>query len=224
VLFPLYLVKNALKQNKKVLTQENFNDIMCSKVTKNVILVNTRGEKILMELGKKIRKLRLSLGLTQEDVAARADLARSFISQVETDKTSPTLENLERILKAVGSDLNSFFSEKKVQKIVYKKDERVPVYDEPSGIVSQMLMNEVENKGIDAILVSLDPQSETDLEDFHEGDEFGFLIEGTLTLFLDEKPYWIEQGDCFYYKADKRHMIRNSSKKEDAKLLWIKID
>jgi transcriptional regulator with XRE-family HTH domain len=177
-----------------------------------------------MEFGKRIRKLRLSLGLTQEDVAARADLARSFISQIETDKTSPTLENLERLLKAVGSDLTSFFSEKKIPKIVYKKEERVPVYDEPAGISSQMLMNEVENKNIDAIMVSLDPLSETEPEDFHGGDEFGFLIEGKITLFLDEKKFEIKQGDCFYYQADKQHKIKNRSKKYEAKLLWIKID
>jgi transcriptional regulator with XRE-family HTH domain len=197
---------------------------MWSKVTKIVILVNKRGVRNRMQFGNKIRKLRLSLGLTQEDVAARADLARSFISQVETDKTSPTLENMERILKAVGSDLTSFFSEKKMPKIVYSQEERVPVYDEPTGITSQMLMNEVENKGIDAILVSLEPGAETELEDFHEGDEFGYLIDGTITLYLDEKQYKVQQGDCFYYKADKQHKIKNNEKKAKAKLLWIKID
>src|SRR6056297_2650625 len=151
-----------------------------------------------MELGNKIRKLRLSLGLTQEDVGARADLARSFISQVETGKTSPTLENLERIIKAVGSDLRSFFSDYKSQKVLYKKDERVPVYDEPEGITSQMLMNEVEDKKIDAFIVVLEPGSETEEEDFHEGDEFGFVFHGELILFLDERSYELNEGDCFY--------------------------
>lgn len=177
-----------------------------------------------MELGNKIRKLRLSLGLTQEDVAARADLARSFISQVETGKTSPTLENLERIIKAVGSDLKSFFSDFKSQKVLYKRDERVPVYDEPEGITSQMLMNEVEDKKIDAFIVSLEPGSETEVEDFHEGDEFGFVFEGELTLSLDEKSYELNEGDCFYYQADKIHQLKNHSKGKKAKILWIKID
>ncbi len=177
-----------------------------------------------MELGNKIRRLRLSLGLTQEDVAARADLARSFISQVETDKTSPTLENLERIIKAVGSDLKSFFSDYKSQKVIFKKDDRVPMYDEPAGISSQMLMNEVEDKKIDAFILTLEPESETELEDFHEGDEFGFILEGKLTLFLDDKKHELEDGDCFYYQADKTHKLTNHSKVERAKLLWIKID
>src|SRR6056297_3951246 len=177
-----------------------------------------------MELGNKIRKLRLSLGLTQEDVAARADLARSFISQVETGKTSPTLENLERIIKAVGSDLKSFFSDYKSQKILYKKGERVPVYDEPEGITSQMLMNEVEDKKIDSFIVTLEPGSETEAEDFHEGDEFGFVLKGDCTLLLDDKPYYLEEGDCFYYQADKVHKLVNHNKDTNAKILWIMID
>jgi len=177
-----------------------------------------------MELGNKIRKLRLSLGLTQEDVAARADLARSFISQVETGKTSPTLENLERIIKAVGSDLKSFFSDYKSQKVLYKKGERVPVYDEPVGITSQMLMNEVEDKKIDALIVTLEPGAETEAEDFHEGDEFGFILQGGLTLFLDEKAYQLDEGDCFYYQADKVHQLKNNSNNRQAKLLWVMID
>src|SRR6056297_1243897 len=177
-----------------------------------------------MELGNKIRKLRLSLGLTQEEVAARADLARSFISQVETDKTSPTLENLERIIKAVGSDLKSFFSDYKTQKVLYKKDERVPVYDEPEGVTSQMLMNEVEDKKIDAFIVTLNPGGETEAEDFHEGDEFGFVMEGDLTLLLDEKSYEMKEGDCFYYQADKIHKLVNHSKEKNTKIFWIMID
>src|SRR6056297_47478 len=177
-----------------------------------------------MELGNKIRRLRLSLGLTQEDVAARADLARSFISQVETGKTSPTLENLERIIKAVGSDLRSFFSDYKSQKVLYKKEERVPVYDEPEGITSQMLMNEVEDKKIDSFIVTLEPGAETEAEDFHEGDEFGFILEGEMTLYLDEKAFEMEEGDCFYYQADKVHKVVNHGKEKRTRLLWIKID
>jgi len=176
-----------------------------------------------MTPGEKIRKLRMSLGLTQEEVALRADLARSFISQVETDKTSPTVDNLERILKAVGSNLQSFFSDYKHEKIVYRKDERVPVYDEPRGIKSQLLMDAVEHKKVDAIITTLKAGARTDEEDYHSGDEFGYIISGNVVLVLDGENYELNKEDCFYYKADKKHFIMNNSMKM-AKILWIKID
>jgi len=177
-----------------------------------------------MDMGDKIRKLRLSKGMTQEDVASRADLARSFISQVESDKTSPTVDNLERIIKAVGSSLNAFFSDYSDEKIVYKKDDRVPLYDMPPGINIKMLMDEIEDKELDAYYLLLEPNAETDVEDYHNGDEFGFLISGTLSLFLDDKVYRLEEGDCFYFKADKKHHVKNTSEEFESRLLWIKFD
>ncbi|HPE68343.1 MAG TPA: XRE family transcriptional regulator [Thermotogota bacterium] len=177
-----------------------------------------------MTPGEKIRKLRLAKGLTQEDVAARADLARSFISQVETGKTSPTLDNLERILKAVGSGLKDFFSDAQQEMVVYKREERIPVYDEPKGIRSEMLMDEVESKKIDAFLVTLEPRAQTEEEDYHEGDEFGFVLDGQAQLVLDGKPFSVRKGDCFYYRADKKHFLENNSTKRKCMILWIKID
>lgn len=177
-----------------------------------------------MTFGEKLRKLRLSAGLTQEDVAIRADLARSFISQIETDKTSPTLDNLGRILTALGTDFRSFFAEMKKERIVYLKDERVPMYDMPDGVTAQMLMDSVEDKKIDPVWVHLKPRAKTEEEDYHEGDEFGYIMQGEVHLILDEETYRLKAGDCFYYQANKRHCLFNPSRKTIATILWIKID
>lgn len=177
-----------------------------------------------MTYGEKVRKLRMALDMTQEEVAVRADLARSFISQVETDKTSPTLDNLERILKAVGTTLQAFFSEEKEEKIIYLKSEGVPLYDQPTGVQTTLLMDEVENKKIDAMFVTLKPGSKTMEEDYHAGDEFGYVLTGTIHLILDGTDYRCEKGDSFYYRADKKHSIMNQDPAVKAKFLWIKID
>ena len=63
-----------------------------------------------MKIGEKLRKLRLSKGMTQEELAERADLTRTFISQLERDLTSPSVDTLEMILRALGTDLKDFFS------------------------------------------------------------------------------------------------------------------
>jgi len=177
-----------------------------------------------LTFGEKIRKLRHSAGLTQEEVASRADLARSFISQIESDKTSPTLDNLGRILTALGTDFRSFFSEIKKERIVYQKEERVPMYDLPEGVTAQMLMDSVEDKKIDPVWITLKPGARTEEEDYHEGDEFGYVIQGEVLLVLDDKKYRLKSGDSFYYQANKTHYISNPSKKTVVTLLWIKID
>lgn len=61
-----------------------------------------------MEIGDKIRSLRLKLGLTQEELAERSDLTKGFISQLERDLTSPSVDSLNYVLNALGTDMATF--------------------------------------------------------------------------------------------------------------------
>ena len=62
-----------------------------------------------MEIGVKIKQLRLQRGLTQEELASRTELTKGFISQLERDLTSPSIATLMDILEALGTDVASFF-------------------------------------------------------------------------------------------------------------------
>lgn len=177
-----------------------------------------------MEIGEKLKRLRLSRGFTQEELAERADLTKGFISLLERDKTSPSIATLEQILDVLGVSLRQFFSEEAPSKVAFTRKDRVPLYDEPEGVKTQLLIPGVEDKKIDPRLVVLKPGSATSPEDYHEGEEFGFVIEGNVELWLDETRYKVKSGECFYYKADHRHQVRNTSKSKKSILLWITID
>ncbi len=174
-----------------------------------------------MNIGSKVRKLRLAKGYTQEELAERCDLSRSFISQLESDSVSPSVETLDRILKVLGTNLKNFFSDEP-RKILFKKSERVPVYDLPEGVKMQILMGEIEDKEIDAKIVELEPGKQTEPEEAHEGDEFGYVLQGSVKLHLDEKKYSAKEGDCFYYPANCVHYLSNESEKK-VRVLWIQI-
>ena len=64
-----------------------------------------------MEIGKKIRELRMRKGLTQEELANRSELSKGFISQLENDVTSPSIATLVDVLTCLGTDLKTFFGE-----------------------------------------------------------------------------------------------------------------
>ena len=55
-----------------------------------------------MSLGTELRKARLAAGLTQEKVALKADLDRSYLSELERDESSPTVFTLKRICRVIG--------------------------------------------------------------------------------------------------------------------------
>ena len=76
-----------------------------------------------MEIGKKIKELRLRNNLTLEELASRSELTKGFLSQVERDLTSPSIATLEDILEALGTDLAHFFSEEKNEQVVFRQSD-----------------------------------------------------------------------------------------------------
>ena len=64
-----------------------------------------------MRIGSKIKELRVLKGLTQEELADRAELSKGFISQLERDLTSPSIATLVDILQCLGTDLKTFFDD-----------------------------------------------------------------------------------------------------------------
>ena len=78
-----------------------------------------------MDLGKKIKQMRSVLNLTQEELANRCELTKSYISQLENNKTSPSLATLTQILEVLGTNLADFFNEEAPSKIVFNKEEQI---------------------------------------------------------------------------------------------------
>ena len=66
-----------------------------------------------MEIGQKIKFLRLQNGLTMEELADRCELSKGFISLLERDMTSPSISTLMDILEALGTNIADFFNEER---------------------------------------------------------------------------------------------------------------
>ena len=72
-----------------------------------------------MDIGPKLKELRIAKGLTQEELADRAELSKGFISQLERDLTSPSINTLRDILQCLGSDLKDFFNDDTDDQVVF---------------------------------------------------------------------------------------------------------
>ena len=76
-----------------------------------------------MRIGSKIKELRVLKGLTQEELADRAELSKGFISQLERDLTSPSIATLVDILQCLGTDLKTFFDDTEDDRVVFKRED-----------------------------------------------------------------------------------------------------
>ena len=73
-----------------------------------------------MDIGKKLKELRLQNDLTLGDLASRSELTKGFLSQVERNLTTPSIATLQDILEALGSNLSDFFREEEESQIVFQ--------------------------------------------------------------------------------------------------------
>ena len=87
--------------------------------------------EIMMNIGERLRRLRMQRNLTQEEMADRCELSKGFISQVERDLASPSIATLTDMLECLGSDLKSFFSSAdENEKIVFEPADMFEKTDE----------------------------------------------------------------------------------------------
>jgi transcriptional regulator with XRE-family HTH domain len=174
----------------------------------------------VLEIGEKIKRLRTANNLTQEELANRAYLTKGFISQLERDLTSPSIVTLKSILDVLGEELADFFRDVKHEKILFDKKARVLSSTSTEQMEVELLVPSAQSRLMDPVFVSLEPGASTETHLGHEGEEFGFLLQGRVTLWVDKEAYRMRKGDCFYFASDKEHRLHNPGK-TTAKLLWI---
>jgi transcriptional regulator with XRE-family HTH domain len=170
-------------------------------------------------IGERLSMLRQAKGLTQEELASRADLTKGFISQVERNLTSLSVESLLAILDALDEKPSAFFDETFVEKIVFKVKDRVEL--EKENVASfEILVPAAQNRLMDPAFVAMNPGEMMEEEAPHEGEEFGFVLSGGIELSLGGVTYRLGKGECFYFRASKRHRIANR-RKTKAMVLWV---
>ena len=174
-----------------------------------------------MDIGEKLRQLRLQRGLTQEDMADRCELSKGFISQVERNLASPSIATLTDMLECLGSSLSLFFKEDKDEKTVFSPQDMFVKEDEESlrGATTWLVPNAQKNS-MEPILVEMNEGGETYPLSPHEGEEFGYVLSGTIFLVTGETKTRVRTGCSFCIHPRETHYLMNAGKTK-ARVLWI---
>lgn len=171
-----------------------------------------------MNLGNKIKEKRKLLNLTQQELANRCELTKGYISQLESDSVSPSLETLEIILEVLGTNLSDFFKDDKNTNIIFTNEEQ---YDKEFDSYKQTwLIPSAQEHMMEPIYVVLEKNGETFHDYPHEGEEFGYVIEGEILVIYDSKTFICKEGESFYFVANKNHYIKNN-KDGISKVIWV---
>ncbi|MCH5163344.1 MAG: cupin domain-containing protein [Clostridiales bacterium] len=172
----------------------------------------------IYKIGAKLRDLRLKNGLTQEELADRAELSKGFISQLENDLTSPSIATLIDILTLLGSSLKDFFSDGDDAQLVFTP--RDYFEKDWGGEKATWIVPTAQKNEMEPIIVELAPGESTDADIPHEGEEFGYVLEGAICVKVGDRESIAGKGDSFYYSSDKSHCIKNVANGV-SKFIWV---
>lgn len=174
-----------------------------------------------MDIGKKLKEQRIAIGLTQEELAARAELSKGFISQLERNLTSPSIATLMDILQCLGTSIGDFFQEDDAAKqVVFRDADYFEKTDDDLHSKIEWIIPTAQKNLMEPIRLTLEPGGRTDCQDPHEGEEFGYVLSGSISIHLGNHVCKARRGESFYYSPAHQHYIENSGK-TTAVIIWV---
>ena len=173
-----------------------------------------------MKIGNKIKQLRVQNELTQEELAARAELTKGFISQVERDLTSISIATLVDVLECLGTNLRDFFSDDVDEKIVFGAGDIFVKEDKKLGHTISWIVPNSQKNEMEPIVITLEPEGASLPDRPHPGEEFGYVLAGSVYIYIGNKRYRAKKGESFYFQPCQPHHIANAGK-TNAQVLWV---
>ena len=168
-------------------------------------------------IGSHLRTLRLARGESLAQVASAVDISTGFLSNLERSQTGVSLGIMHRLAHHFGTSLSEFYYQAESPgPLVTKKKRRL--LSQNDGVRMEELA--WGNIVMEPHLFHIAPGKGSTDYYTHQGQEFLYLIQGKLSITLDDTEYKLEPGDSFYFESSIRHRWRNSGKTE-AVVLWI---
>ncbi len=169
-----------------------------------------------LHLGKKIRDLRLKSGFVLQDLSNRTGLSKPLLSQIEKEVVSPPVATLLKISKAFNVNIGFFFQDGDPEDrvVLVRKDESKVIDSryfgrEESGYYYEALAFKKSKKFMEPFLVEFKRKKIDKLSYFsHEGEEFIYVLEGTLEFRTEDRHYLLDPGDSLYFESSIPHAYR----------------
>lgn len=175
-------------------------------------------------IGERLRELRLSKGLTLKQVAEETGFALSFLSQLERDKVSINVDNLERLANFYEVHMVHFFrmaEETPVQVIKREEIDRLTALGQESPAAVALLANRADAR-LEPLLIKIKPGEEEPHFRSHDADTLTYILEGKARILSEMGDQIdLEQGDLAYYSNFPRKRLANPSADEPLMVITI---
>ncbi len=179
-----------------------------------------------LAVGMRLRELRRRANLSLEAVAGRSDLSVGFLSQIERGLSSPSLRVLATLADVLGVGIAALFGSQSSgdasHGVIIRSANRAELKLWRSGISKQLLNPTGADAKLNLFLVHMEPGGSTGDELYtHDGEEAGLVLEGEMTLTVDDETWRLKTGDSFRFASRRPHRFGNPAKRAKAVVLWV---
>lgn len=173
-------------------------------------------------IGAKIKKLRLAKKLTLQAVARETGFSPALISQIENNNVSPPIATLSKIAKFFDVKIGLFFAEEEEERRfeVVRASERKAIprvisrAGTSQGYSYESLSFLKQNKKMEPFLLTVSEKALEENTYSHDGEEFLFVMKGTVELLLDDHRITLNEGDCVYFDSTLKHRLLSRESSE----------
>lgn len=159
-------------------------------------------------LGERLRARRVQLKLTLREVAEGAGLSVGFISQIERGLTVPSLSSLVGVSRVLNVPVSEFLAQPKVTASTTRQAEREHYKIDTSPVSYERLSSSFPENRMRAVLIH-EPPGHRSEPIAHEGEELFFVLDGALTVEIEDARHVLETGDSIHFSSMRRHSTWN---------------
>jgi len=172
-------------------------------------------------VSKNLKQIRQQKGLSLKEIAENIGVSTSFLSQVENNKTIPSLSTLKSIADYMNITISELLGEKKDNfNPVLRFNDRKNIHY-ADGITMCLLTYPDPNKQMEPLYFEMNPEASSGTKMYrHFGQEFVLVLEGILEIKLNDQKYILKKGDSIYFNSSIPHSFKNLDK-NTTKAIWV---
>ena len=173
-----------------------------------------------MDIGKRMKELRIQYGLTQQELADRSELTKAIYLPAGTQpEHAVDSEHCSISFSVSEQHRENFLPMKNRKQIVFKNEDFFTKVNEDKHNIIEWVVPNAQKDSMEPVRLTLKAGGSSDIMQPHSGEEFGYLIKGTVKIYYGGKSHVLHAGESFYLKAGKKHYIENPGSR-DAVLIW----
>lgn len=184
-------------------------------------------EDIIIQISNKIKEKRKAKGITIQELADKAEVSKGLISQIENNRTVPSLLVLINIIRALNLDMNEFFNEigqeQQTSKVIIKQEASYQVFEKEAAkgfLYKRVLTRSVKNYPVDIVILELKKGARRNQMVKTDAYEYKYIIQGKVEYQVENEKYTLNEGDSLFFDGRLGHKPANIGD-QDAKILVV---